>query len=55
MNWHITCSYSDKPIYSKYMDFSNASSIDYVVSGTFAAHLGDGDYAFTLDDLEGII
>ena len=51
MNWHITCSYSLKPIYSKFMDFSDANMIDYVVTGTFAAYLGDGVYAFSVDEL----
>lgn len=53
MNWHITCSYSHKPVYSKYMDFSNALPVYFVVMGTFAAYLGDGAYAFSPDDLQG--
>ena len=44
-NFHITCSYSQKPVYSNYIDFSNAIQADHIISGTFGAYLGDGNYS----------
>ncbi|MBQ9038517.1 MAG: hypothetical protein IJ119_03410 [Clostridia bacterium] len=34
-NWHITGSYTTAARYTKYMDFSDADPIDFVLTGTF--------------------
>ena len=34
-NWHITGSYTTAARYTKYMDFSDADPVDFILKGTF--------------------
>ena len=34
-NWHITGSYTTAARYTKYMDFSDADPVDFILTGTF--------------------
>lgn len=49
-NWHITGSYTTAARYTKYMDFSDASPLDFVLTGTFG--WCDSDNRLVLDRRE---
>lgn len=50
-NYHITGSYVDQAKYTGYLDFSDATPVDYTVKGTFGAYLSNGRITFTADNV----
>ena len=49
-NWHITGSYTTAARYTKYMDFSDADPVDFILTGTFG--WCDSDNSLVLEHKE---
>ena len=50
-NYHITGSYVDQAKYTGYLDFSDATPLDYTVKGTFGAYLSSGKITFNAEEV----
>lgn len=42
-NFHITGSFEDKPVYTGFIDFSDAKSVNFTLFGTFGAFTSEGN------------